>query len=241
MVTPAQARDLSRRAATTALQDPALRRAFGDALASLQQQLIDGGGKAHQLTIDSAAVTTAVRDAVQQVDPSVAARMPSAPLQLHFDTSSMPSLHGVDRHTGTVTWLAALIALAAWFGAVIVHPEPWTATRVIGRRVAEIGVLPLVFWVLIPAALRALHVSAAEVLSPLASAYGGRLAPAASSVVAVGVLLWFVGRFGALAVRPNGGARRTASAPAVPFGAAPRRRRSARDVAAPLDRVDVRA
>ena len=86
-----------------------------------------------------------------------------------------------------------LIAMAAWFGAVLVHPEPWTATRIIGRRLFVIGVLPLVFWVLIPAGLRAAHVSAAEIVSPLASAYGRRLAPPAFAILGVGVLLWIAG------------------------------------------------
>jgi hypothetical protein len=105
----------------------------------------------------------------------------------------LPSLRGVDQHTSTITLLAALIAMAAWFGAVLVHPEPWTATRIIGRRLFFIGVLPLVFWVFIPAGLRAAHLSAAEVVSPIASAYGRRLAPPAFAVLGVGALLWIAG------------------------------------------------
>ncbi|HEY3833993.1 MAG TPA: hypothetical protein VGO03_16990 [Acidimicrobiia bacterium] len=215
-----QARTLARQAATSALQDPALRRAFGNAIASMQQQLIDGDVSRNGLTIDTGAVTTAVHNAVANVDPAAAVQMPSTPVKLHFDTTKLPSLRGVDQHTNTVTLLAALIAIAAWFGAVLVHPEPWTATRIIGRRLFVIGALPLVFWVLIPAGLRAAHVSAAEVLSPLASAYGRRLAPPGFAVLGVGALLWvaghLVGATAGAARRSRRGVVAPAAVPAVP-------------------------
>ena len=100
------------------------------------------------------------------------------------------------------------------------HPEPWTATRIIGRRLFVIGVLPLVFCVLIPAGLRAAHVSAAEIVSPLASAYGRRLAPPAFAVLGVGALLWCAGRIVGLSAgtarRRGRGVVGPATVPAAP-------------------------
>ena len=110
--------------------------------------------------------------------------------------------------------------MAAWFGAVLVHPEPWTATRIIGRRLFVIGVLPLVFWVLIPAGLRAADVSAAEIASPLVSAYGRRLSPPAFAVLGVGALLWcagaVVGATAGTARRRGRGVVGPATVPATP-------------------------
>ncbi len=237
VLTAAQARTLSHDAATVALQDPALRRAFANVVASLQQQLIDGDASRNGLTLDTAAVTAAVHDSVARVDPRVAAQMPTTPVKLHFDTTRLPSLRAVDQHTSTASLVAALLALASWFGAVLLHPEPWTATRIIGRRLFLIGALPLVFWVLIPAGLRAAHVSAAEILSPLADAYGRRLAPPAFAVLATGAALWVAGRLAALSARSP--ARRRRYGGAAP-AAATAGSRYAGDSTDPLDRLDVR-
>jgi hypothetical protein len=241
-VTDAQARSLAHNAAAAALRDPQLRRAFADAIASLQQQVIDGDASRKGLTVNAAAVTAAVRHAVARVDPQTAARMPDKPVKLHFDTSGLPSLRAVDQRAGSVTLIAALLAIAAWFGAVVVHPEPFTAMRTIGRRVVVIGALPLIFWVLVPAGLRALHFGAADVTSPLASAYGHRLAPAAFAVLAIGIGLWVAGRMGALEfggggdTSPRRGRRRASQFPRLDRG----RSRGPVDATERLDRVDVR-
>ncbi len=236
----ARARTLAHEAATAALHDPQLQRAFGDAIASLQQQLINGDPSRNGLTVDTAAVTAAVRNAVTRADPALAARLPNDPVRLHFDTNRLPNLRGFNHGTDTATLVAALLAMAAWFGAVLVHPSPWTATRLIGRRIVVIGALPLVFWVLIPAGLRALHVSAAEVLAPLASAYGGRLAPAAAAVTAIGAVLWITGHLGTMSARSA--ARRNEQFPRLPRdgrrGSVVYDRRGTTEL---LDRVDVRA
>src|SRR4051812_7157499 len=89
-VTDAQARALARSAALTALHDPALRQAFANAVASLQQQAIDGDASRNGLSVDTAAVTTAIHNAVARVDPNAAATMPVTPVQLHFKTSRLP-------------------------------------------------------------------------------------------------------------------------------------------------------
>ncbi len=240
-----EAATVARQAATAALQDPALRHAFADSIASLQEQLIRGDSSGKGLTLDTTAVTRAVRNAVAGVDPALAAQLDTKPVTLHLDTAKLPSLKAVDQGAAPATLWAALVALLAWSMAVLVHPEPWTAVRKIGRRVVVIGALPLIFWILVPAGLRAMHLSAAEVVSPLASAYGRRLAVPAFAVLGVGAVLWIVGHFAAKTGWGTPAARATtAPAPTPPRGAATARgarnlRRRAQ--AEPLERVDIRA
>jgi hypothetical protein len=121
---------------------------------------------------------------------------------------------------------------------VFVHPEPWTAVRVVGRRLFVIGGLPLVFWVLIPWGLRALHMSAADIVSPIASAYGRRLAPPAFTILGIGAALWIAGHVAEWRGRGASGSGGRASggrAIGIESGASGAQRTER------LERVDVRA
>ena len=203
-------------ATTSAMSDPRVREAFGAAVASIQEQLLNNGGTAHQLVVDTSAVTAAVDDALAKVDPTLAKQFNHKPVTFSFDTKGLPNLSGPKRAVPNVALFGALIALGAWLGAILLHPDPWVAVRRIGRRITGIGAAPVVMWIIVPAILVKFKVDAAQTLTPLARTYGKRLAPAAIVLLVVGIALWIGGRVGATAAKAARAAANAANAANAP-------------------------
>ncbi len=190
----------TRQAATAALTDPRVRQAFSEAIGSIHQQLLTKGGTHDQLIVDTAAVTTAVQDALARVDPSMAAQLSGKSLSMKFDTSHLPNLNRTSSTAPRVALLAAFAAVAFWALAILLHPNHFVAIRRIGRRIAAIGAVPVIMWVILPAALAKLNAEATQTFSPLARSYGKRLALPAIIVLFVGLGIWIAGRIGDTAV-----------------------------------------
>lgn len=185
-----------RQAATGALNDPRVTAAFADAVASIQEQLLTNNGTKQKLVVDTRAVTTAVQDALAKVDPSLAESFGKKPVTFSFDTTGLPNLSGPKRSIPNIALIASLLAIAAWLGAILTHPDQWEAVRRIGRLITSIGVAPVLLWIVVPRVLEAFQADATQTLSPLASTYGKRLAPAAIVLLVVGIALWVGGRVG---------------------------------------------
>ncbi len=223
--------------AEIAIRDPRVAEAFGATIASLHEQLL-AGDQVDQVEIDTSVINAALRDAVAEIDPTLVDELDGLePVSLAIDASSLPSLRPVDDGADALLLTAAVLAVIGFGLGVAAHPEPWTAVAIVGRRLAAVAIFPVVLYLIIPAGLRALSTGWAETATPFASAYGGRILPAALTLLVTGVALWVGGQVG----------RRSAPAPraARPASAARPARRTVPGqprptVVAPGGRTDLR-
>jgi hypothetical protein len=182
--------------AAAVANDERVHDAFGRTIASLHEQLL-AGDRAEPLAVDSGAIERALRDALTQVDPALAAGIdPADPFRVQVDAERLPSLRPVSEAIDVALLGAALLAVIGFGLGVAVHPDPWTAVAVVGRRLVAIAVLPVVLYVVVPAVLRGASSDRAETLLPFADAYGSRILPAAIALLVGGVALWVGGIVG---------------------------------------------
>jgi hypothetical protein len=176
-----------RAAVAEALHDPRVVDAFATALHDVHAQLLaDSGGK---VTIDTGAVTAAVRDALAQHDPVAAAEIGrQAPLSVDIGGDDLPHLGSSRDIAGAVVWLGALAALM--FGAAslaLAHDRKSVARA--GRRIAYLGIGPLLGFVVLPLFLSHASGSVPGVLSALLHAYGPHVVPSAIAFAGLGLLV----------------------------------------------------
>lgn len=188
-VTDSQAAAIAR----AAIADPRIAAAFGATLGDLHEQLLLGNEQG-DVELDTAAINAALRDSIAAVDPALADRIDAAdPVALSIDAGSLPSLRAVDDRANSVLLAAALLGLIGFGLGVVVHPDPWRAVTMVGRRLVAISLVPVVFYLLVPAALRAIGAGWGETLAPFADAYGSRILPAAITLLVGGIALWMGG------------------------------------------------
>lgn len=184
------------RIATTVVADPRVAAAFARTIGSLHEQLL-AGTAGDDIAIDTRAINAALADAIAAIDPDLAQQLGDAePVELRIDSSRLPDLQPIDDGATNVMLAAALLAVLAFGLAVAIHPEPWRAVSIVGRRLAAIGIVPVVLYVVVPAALRGLGSSWSETMAPFASAYGNRILPGALALMIGGVALWIGGLVG---------------------------------------------
>ncbi len=188
-VTESQAAAIAR----AAIADPRVAAAFGSTLGDLHEQLLLGNEQG-DVALDTAAINAALSDSIAAVDPALADRIGNAdPVELSIDAGSLPSLRAVDERSNNVLLAAALLGLIAFGLGVVVHPDPWQGVTMVGRRLVAISLVPVVFYVVVPAALRAIGAGWGETLAPFADAYGSRILPAAITLLVGGIALWIGG------------------------------------------------
>lgn len=201
------------RIAAAVVEDPRVAAAFAATIESAHEQLLQGDRQG-DLAIDSGAINRALRDTVTEVDPELGARIAQTePIQLTIDGSRLPSLRPVEDGVDTALVAGALIAIVTFGLGVAIHPEPWRAVAIVGRRLAAIAVVPLVLYLVIPAALRGIGSDRTETLTPFANAYGSRILPAAIALFVGGIALWvggFVGQRTSMPATSAGAPRHSA-------------------------------
>ena len=193
------------RIAIAVVADPRVATSFGATIESAHEQLLRGD-REREFVIDSRAINRAVRETVSEFDPALGARVAEAePIGASVDVSNLPSLQPVEAGVDTVLLVGAVIAVVAFGLGVAIHPEPWQAVAVVGRRIAAIAVVPIVLYLAVPAALRAISSDRTETLTPFATAYGSRILPAAFALMVGGIALWVGGFAGQRTATTSGG------------------------------------
>jgi hypothetical protein len=182
--------------AQTAISDPRVATAFGDTIASLHEQLL-AGTAGDDVAIDTRAINAALGDALHEVNPELALEIGSAePVALSIDSGRIPNLQPVDDGARDLLLGAAILAVIGFGLGVSIHPEPWTAVSIVGKRLAAVAAFPVFLYVVVPAGLRALGSKWSNTMSPFASAYGQRILPAALTLMVGGIALWIGGHVG---------------------------------------------
>jgi hypothetical protein len=198
------------RAVKKALRDPQVMKQFEDAFVELHRALLSGGNTT--VSIDSKMLTTKVHDALQKIDPDLAAQLDqqSQPLQVDLGGKDMPHAGNFQHKASLYSMVAFLLALL--FGGLslrMLH-DPRTIGRC-GRRVAYLSFCPLLLFVVAPHFLAHAKNDGMQVAGALLETYRGRVLPSAIALVAVGAIVSL-----AALVWP----RRRVDAP-VPVGSAP--------------------
>ncbi len=210
-------------AASAAIADPRIADAFGDAIGSLHEQILNGGGD-DKVTIDSGAINEALKEALQPIAPRLAKSIGgSDPIALEVDGARIPNLEAVDGAVGALLLAAALLALFGFGLGVVVHPQPLKAASIVGRRLVFISAVPVVLYLVVPAALSAIASDLTKLMSPFASAYGKGILPTALVLLVGGAVLWVGGNVARRVSLPGDAAQ-------LPPQQSPRRGRVSKEV-----------
>lgn len=192
--------------ARAVVESPRFARAFALTIGALHEQLLVGD-RSSDIAIDTRALNRALTAAVADVNPQLAEQLSTAePIELSIDSGRLPGLEPVDRGAATLMTASAVVALIAFGLGVVLHPDPWRAVSLVGRRIAAVAVMPLVLYLAVPAALRAIG-GWGEKSATFASAYGGRILPVAIAIFVTGVGLWIGGQVGRRTALPSGSPR----------------------------------
>ena len=179
--------------AAAVVSDPRVADAFATTIASVHEQLLDGERQG-KVGIDSTAINTALVDVATGLSPQLATQLADVePIELRIDAARIPNLEPVDRGVDTALLLASVVAVAGFGLGVSIHPEPWAAVAIVGRRLAAIAVFPVVLYLIVPATLRAIGSDSTTTLAPFANAYGQRILPTAIVLLVGGIALWIGG------------------------------------------------
>lgn len=181
-------------AATRAvLADPRFEAAFTETVESVHRIVL--GDPDADDTLDVGALTAAVRDALAEADPALAAQMPAGEeIELELDAAGLPRLGDASGTVRAVALLASLAALALLASGCWCAPSRGRALRRIGRRVALLGAIPVLFAVGAPIVLRSVGGDWAATVAPVAGLLLARVVPGALALAIAGVAVWAVGR-----------------------------------------------
>jgi hypothetical protein len=179
------------RAVRKALRDPRVKKEFEDAFVELHRALISGGDTT--VTIDSKMLTTKVRDALQKIDPNLAAQLDAQqqPLRVDVGGKDMPHAGNV-RHKASLYSLVAFL-LALLFGGLslrLLHDR--RSIGRVGRRIAYLSFTPLVLFVVAPHFLSESKNDGMQVAGAVLQAYRGRALPSAIGLIALGATVSLV-------------------------------------------------
>lgn len=187
------------------VESPRFARAFAATIGALHEQLLNGD-RSKGVEIDTRALNRALEAAVTEVNPQLAEQLADAePIRLSIGPGRLPGLQPIEDGAATLMIASALVAVLGFGLGVALHPDPWRGVSLVGRRVAAVAIMPLVLYLVIPAALRAVG-GWGEKAATFAGAYGNRILPVAIPIFVAGVGLWVGGHVG----------RRTANLPPGP-------------------------
>jgi hypothetical protein len=180
-----------RTAVNAAVKDPRFVGAFADAIADLHAAILSDHRP--RVSLDTRAVTAALRTAVARHDPAIAAKvrtLGTVKIPLGSETK-LPHVGGLTRSVGRLGVLAGLLALALIGTALVLAHDAKTFGRV-GRRIALLALGPVLVFALLPRLLEAGHGNSQAVAAALLHAYGRRVLFSAAALVVIGVSTWLI-------------------------------------------------
>jgi hypothetical protein len=191
------------RAVDAAIRDPRVAAAFANAVGDVQRALLSNSPQT--ITINSRALTSALHDALERIDPQLAAQVAKQPpVSATIDASKAPHLRSIHNAADLVAVLGAIVALAL-IGTALKLNHSRKAIARFGRRVAYLSITPMLAFVVLPAVVPS-H-GAADVIRVAMEEYAGRVVPSALAFLGLGVMIVIASLF---MRRPN-----LAAAPAV--------------------------
>jgi hypothetical protein len=175
-----------------AVHDPRFVDAFADGVREIHRQLLDGTDG--QFTLDTAAVTAAVRDEIGALDPALGEQLAAQPLQIDLGDAELPQLSDARDRSRMIMVLVLLIALLLFGAGVAVAPDRRQALGRVGRRVAYLSLTPLVLFVIAPWGLRGVGTEGTTVAADVLEVYQGRVLPSMLLLVFGGLGIWIGAR-----------------------------------------------
>jgi len=131
-----------------AVADPKFAAAYEDAIVSIQKAVFSDGNS--RVTLDSAAVTKAISEAVASVDPKAAARMKKVrAVNVPVGSSSLPHVSDARARVAFVERIALSIALLLIGGALLLAHDRKMFRRA-GVRLALLALGPVFAFVALP-------------------------------------------------------------------------------------------
>jgi hypothetical protein len=185
---PAAAKDSHVSAATaTAVRDPRVSAAFADTVSHIRQAILSDGRGTKSFSVDGAALTAALHDALAPVDPQLAARVERLPpLEVRLESTNLTHVHDPGPALGVVA-LLGLTAAVLLVAASLLLEHDRRSIALAGRRTAYLAATPLAAFVVLPRVLSLSSADAPQIASALLREYGDRALPSAIALAVVGL------------------------------------------------------
>lgn len=185
---PAAAQDANVSAATAAaVRDPRVAAAFADTVSHIRQAILSDGRSTETFSIDGAALTAALHDALAPVDPHLAARVERLPpLEVRLESTNLTHVHDPGPALGVVA-LLGLTAAVLLVAASLLLEHDRRSIALAGRRTAYLAATPLAAFVVLPRVLSLSSADAPQIASALLREYGDRALPSAIALAVVGL------------------------------------------------------
>jgi hypothetical protein len=172
-------------AVTEALHDPRVINAFADALGAIQGALV--GKHQDQVTINGHALSAAIHDTLAAHNPQLAGELAKqAPLDIELNGNDLPRFGNTLNTARSVTTAAGLLAAFLICLSLFKAHDRHAVSR-LGRRIAYMAIVPLLFFVVLPRVLAGLHGAGPEIVGTALRIYAGRVLPSPIVLVVVGL------------------------------------------------------
>lgn len=177
------------RAAGLVVHDARFQRAFTTALQQFHRRLFDD--PTQSMVLDTTQTTPAIREALNTVDPTLAARVSeNASIDVSISNGNIPDLRWLKNDDKAVARIGGLLALALIVIGLAVHSHPAWAVGKIGRWLLMIGLFELLIFFVLPHVLLAqVHSDWAQVVSSVGGEITKVLIMRALILVGLGALL----------------------------------------------------
>jgi hypothetical protein len=173
-----------------AVSDPKFVTAFENALMDVHESILTG--KSGQVTLDSAAVTKAINDAVARVDPKLAPKIHKLhQVRVPLGTTNTPHV-GTSREQVRVIGNAAIAMALVLIGGALLLARDRKIFRRTGRRIAFLAIPPVLVFVLLPRLLASSQNSPLAVSAAILDAYGHRVILSAALLAIAGISVWLM-------------------------------------------------
>jgi hypothetical protein len=173
-----------------AVEDPKFVAAFEDAIANINEAILSNGHG--RVTLDPSAVTNSINEAVAREYPQIAPQVRKTKVvSVPIGNASLPHLGHAEQNVRTVGDISLALAILLIGGALALAPERKTFRRA-GRRVAFLGIGPVLIFAVAPRLLQSSHTSALAVTAAMLRAYSHRVLFSAVILAAVGLGTWIV-------------------------------------------------
>ena len=173
-----------------AVSDPKFVAAFEDALMNVHESILTG--KRGQVTLDSAAVTKAINDAVARVDPMLAPKVRKLhQVRVPLGATDTPHVGTSRERVRVIGNTAIAMAFVLIGGALLLMRDRKTFRRT-GRRIAFLAIPPVLVFMLLPRFLASTHNSPLAVSAAILEAYGHRVILSAALLAIAGISVWLI-------------------------------------------------
>ncbi|MGQ0824142.1 MAG: hypothetical protein ACT4OX_03745 [Actinomycetota bacterium] len=175
----------------TAVVDPRFVNAFADGLTEIHRQLLSGSSG--QLTLDVNSVTAAVQESLAEFDPALADQLAAQPLQIDLGDARLPQLGDARSRARSTMVVALACALLLLASGVALAERTRDALARIGRRLALLGLSPILVFVVAPWGLASFG-DGGTVAADVLGVYRGRVIPSVVALIVAGIGLWIGAR-----------------------------------------------